>query len=55
VLTSYTKIDEKTRAALTLPKWPIEVNRASVETLSKLGAQDGIFGEATPDLGKILP
>jgi NitT/TauT family transport system substrate-binding protein len=55
VLSAYTKIDEKTRAALTLPKWPTEINRASVETLSKLGAQDGIFGEATPDLGKILP
>jgi NitT/TauT family transport system substrate-binding protein len=55
VIGTYTKIDEKARAALTLPKWPAEINRASVETLSKLGAQDGIFGEATPDLGKILP
>jgi NitT/TauT family transport system substrate-binding protein len=54
-LATYTKIDEKARASLTLPKWPTEINRASVETLSKLGAQDGIFGEATPDLGKILP
>ena len=54
-LGTYTKIDEKARAALTLPKWPIEINRASVETLSKLGAQDGIFDGATPDLAKILP
>jgi NitT/TauT family transport system substrate-binding protein len=54
-LGTYTKIDEKARQSLTLPKWPAEINRASVETLSKLGAQDGIFGEATPDLGKILP
>lgn len=55
VLGSYTKIDAKVRDTLTLPKWPTEINRASVETLAKLGAQDGIFGSATPDLSKILP
>jgi NitT/TauT family transport system substrate-binding protein len=55
VLASYTKIDAKVRDSLTLPKWPTEINRASVETLAKLGAQDGIFGSATPDLTKILP
>ena len=54
VLASYTKIDAKVRDSLTLPKWPTEINRASVETLAKLGAQDGIF-TGTPDLGKILP
>jgi len=54
VLASYTKIDPKTAQALTLPKWPAQINRASVETLSKLGAQDGIF-TGTPDLGKLLP
>ncbi len=54
ILGSYTKIDEKTRAAITLPKWPAEINRSSVETLSKLGAQDGIF-TGTPDLDKLLP
>jgi NitT/TauT family transport system substrate-binding protein len=55
ILGTYTKIDPKVRSALTLPKWPTEINKPSVETLSKLGAQDGIFGEATPDLAKILP
>jgi len=55
VLGTYTKIDPKVRESLTLPKWPTEINRASVETLAKLGAQDGIFGAATPDLSKILP
>ena len=55
ILGSYTKIDPTVREALTLPKWPTEINRSSVETLSKLGAQDGIFGGATPDLAKILP
>jgi NitT/TauT family transport system substrate-binding protein len=54
VLASYTKIDAKVRDSLTLPKWPTEINRASVETLSRLGAQDGIF-TGTPDLGKLLP
>jgi len=54
VLGSYTKIDPKTRESLTLPKWPAEINRTSVETLAKLGAQDGIF-TGTPDLGKLLP
>jgi NitT/TauT family transport system substrate-binding protein len=55
VLGSYTKIDPKVRAALTLPKLPTTINRSSVETLAKLGAQDGIFAGATPDLTKILP
>ncbi|MEV4708398.1 ABC transporter substrate-binding protein [Actinoplanes sp. NPDC049316] len=55
VLGTYTKIDPAVRASLTLPKWPTTINRASVETLAKLGAQDGIFAGATPDLSKILP
>jgi NitT/TauT family transport system substrate-binding protein len=54
VLGSYTKIDPAARESLTLPKWPTEINRASVETLVKLGAQDGIF-TGTPDLAKLLP
>ncbi|NMO51716.1 ABC transporter substrate-binding protein [Actinoplanes sp. TBRC 11911] len=55
ILGSYTKIDEKTRDSLTLPRWPTQINEASVETLAKLGQQDGIFGGATPDLSKLLP
>lgn len=54
VLTTYTKIDEKARAAMTLPKWPAEINKASVETLVKLGRQDGVF-PTDPDLSKLLP
>ncbi|MEU4563968.1 ABC transporter substrate-binding protein [Actinoplanes sp. NPDC023936] len=54
ILADYTKIDEKNRAALVLPKWPAEINTASVETLAKLGEQDGIFS-GTPDLEKLLP
>ncbi|MEU8241356.1 ABC transporter substrate-binding protein [Actinoplanes missouriensis] len=54
ILADYTKIDEKNRAALVLPKWPVEINKTSVETLAKLGEQDGIFS-GTPDLEKLLP
>ncbi|GAA0520672.1 thiamine biosynthesis protein [Paractinoplanes deccanensis] len=55
VLGTYTKIDEKTRAAMILPKWPAEINEASVQTLADLGAKDGIFDGKTPDLAKLLP
>ncbi|MDP9796689.1 NitT/TauT family transport system substrate-binding protein [Catenuloplanes nepalensis] len=55
VLSSYTKISEEVRTALILPKWPTEVNRASLATLAALGTTDGIFGDAAPDLGKLLP
>jgi NitT/TauT family transport system substrate-binding protein len=54
ILTAYTKIDDKTRAAVVLPKWPTEINKASVQTIADLGTQDGIFASA-PDLGKLLP
>jgi NitT/TauT family transport system substrate-binding protein len=54
IIGTYTKIDPSVRAKLTLPKWPAEINRASVETLAKLGAQDGVI-TGSPDLGKLLP
>ncbi|WP_430783380.1 ABC transporter substrate-binding protein [Actinoplanes sp. G11-F43] len=54
ILASYTKIDEKLRASLVLPKWPVQINEASVQTLAELGATDGIF-TGTPDLAKLLP
>ncbi|HLL65511.1 MAG TPA: ABC transporter substrate-binding protein [Micromonosporaceae bacterium] len=54
VLGSYTKIDPSIRAKLTLPTWPTEMNRASIDTLAKLGQQDGLFATA-PDLAKLLP
>lgn len=55
VLGTYTKIDPKVAAGMTLPKWPTEINRASVETLARLGTADGIFDGATPDAAKVLP
>ncbi|GGN41662.1 NitT/TauT family transport system substrate-binding protein [Actinoplanes campanulatus] len=54
VLGTYTKIDEKLRASLVLPKWPTQINEPSVQTLATLGAEDGIF-TGTPDLEKLLP
>lgn len=55
VLGTYTQIDQKTRDAMTLPVWPTEINKASVETLATLGKNDGVFGDKTPDLSKLLP
>lgn len=54
VVTTYTKIPAATLAQVTLPKWPAEPNRASIEALEKLGEQDGLF-KSTPDLDKLLP
>ena len=54
ILGTYTKIDEKLRAAVVLPKWPTQINEASVQTVADLGAKDGIFTKA-PDLEKLLP
>ncbi|MFF0038854.1 ABC transporter substrate-binding protein [Streptomyces mirabilis] len=53
-VTTYTKIPAATLAQVTLPKWPGEPNRASIEALEKLGEQDGLF-KSTPDLDKLLP
>jgi NitT/TauT family transport system substrate-binding protein len=54
VLSTYTQINEATRKNMILPKWPTEINKASLETLAKLGQGDGIFTKA-PDLAAILP
>ena len=37
VIGTYTKITPEVIAQVTLPKWPPEVNRASVQTLADLG------------------
>ncbi len=54
VVTTYTKIPAPVLAQVTLPKWPAEANRASIEALAKLGEQDGLF-KKTPDLDALLP
>lgn len=54
IVGTYTDIPEEVRAAMTLPAWPVEVNRDSIETLAELGLTDGIFEQA-PDVDALLP
>lgn len=54
VLGTYTKIPEQVRAAMTLPKWPAEVNRASLDRLASILVADGVLS-AQPDLAGLLP
>lgn len=54
IVTTYTKIPAETLERVTLPKWPAEANRASVEALRDLGERDGFFPEP-PDLDELLP
>ncbi|HEV3464562.1 MAG TPA: ABC transporter substrate-binding protein [Actinomycetota bacterium] len=54
ILTTYTQIDEAVIPDLTLPKWPAEINRESVETLASLAVQDGLVTEQ-PDVAALLP
>ncbi|MDT3726839.1 hypothetical protein ROS62_18940 [Streptomyces sp. DSM 41972] len=46
--------DDPPLQALTLPRWPEEPDRASLERLGELGYRDGLFDEA-PDLDALLP
>jgi NitT/TauT family transport system substrate-binding protein len=55
VLNSYMKIEQVVLDSMTLPNWPTKINRESVETLARLGKEDGLFGNAEPDLDKLLP
>ncbi|GHH87683.1 ABC transporter substrate-binding protein [Streptomyces capitiformicae] len=54
ILTTYTKIPSDLLDKLTLPHFPAEPDRASIERLAELGQQDGLF-EKVPDLDKLLP
>ncbi|MEU4161510.1 ABC transporter substrate-binding protein [Actinoplanes sp. NPDC026670] len=54
VLATYTKITPEVRAALVLPKWPAEINKASVDTLAGLAVTDGLL-TTKPDLTTLLP
>jgi NitT/TauT family transport system substrate-binding protein len=54
ILGTYTDISSEILAALTLPAFPAEVNRDSVERLAELGEADGIF-ENPPDVDALLP
>ncbi|MFF7170638.1 ABC transporter substrate-binding protein [Streptomyces pseudovenezuelae] len=54
IITTYTKIPASVLAQVTLPKWPAEPNKASIEALAKLGEEDGFF-KKTPDVDALLP
>ncbi|MFF7985782.1 ABC transporter substrate-binding protein [Streptomyces sp. NPDC007901] len=54
IVTTYTKTPADVLAQVTLPKWPADANRSSIEALEKLSEQDGLFKTA-PDLDKLLP
>jgi len=46
IISSYTEIDPAVVEKLTLPQWPPDVNRNSMQTLANLALQDGLL--ATP-------
>jgi NitT/TauT family transport system substrate-binding protein len=54
IIGTYTKIPAEVIAKTTLPKWPAEINRASVETLADLAVEDGTL-PAKPDINALLP
>ncbi|MGW1957295.1 ABC transporter substrate-binding protein [Streptomyces sp. NPDC001920] len=54
ILTTYTKIPPDLLGELTLPHFPAEPDRASIERLAELAEDDGLF-EETVDLDKLLP
>lgn len=54
ILGEYTEIDPAIAEARTLPAFPPEINRESVQTLSDLAVEDGLLDEA-PDLDALLP
>jgi NitT/TauT family transport system substrate-binding protein len=54
VVGTYTQISETVRLMMILPNWPSDINRASLEVLSVLGQEDGIFARP-PALDKLLP
>ena len=54
ILATYTQLTPEARAALTLSKWPADINRAGVEKLAALVVTDGLLKTA-PDLNALLP
>jgi NitT/TauT family transport system substrate-binding protein len=54
ILTTYTKIPAPLLQKLTLPRYPVEPDRPSIERLAELGERDGLFDKA-PDLDELLP
>jgi len=54
IIGTYTQIAPDVIAKLTLPKWPAEINRESVQTLADLARQDGLLAKPA-DVDALLP
>jgi NitT/TauT family transport system substrate-binding protein len=54
ILKTYTKIDPAILAKINLPKWPTEINRASIQTIADDALGDGVLKKKA-DLGTLLP
>jgi NitT/TauT family transport system substrate-binding protein len=53
ILATYTKIPAEVIAKMTLPKFPADVNRESIQTLADLAQQDGLV-KNKPDVDALL-
>jgi NitT/TauT family transport system substrate-binding protein len=54
IIGTYTEIAPDVIAKVTLPKWPAEVNRDSVQTLADLALEDGLLDKKA-DVDSLLP
>lgn len=54
IIGSYTEIAPDVITKVTLPKWPADVNKESVQTLADLALEDGLLSEAA-DVDALLP
>lgn len=54
ILGTYTQITEEVRKALTLPKWPTEIDKDAVNKLADLSVEYGLL-KSKPDVDSLLP
>jgi NitT/TauT family transport system substrate-binding protein len=54
IIGTYTEIAPEVIEKVTLPKWPPDVNRDSVQTMADLALEDGLLTEE-PDVNALLP
>ncbi|GAA3189867.1 ABC transporter substrate-binding protein [Dactylosporangium siamense] len=54
IIGTYTQIAADVTTKITLPAWPAEINKASVQTLTDLAVQDKLL-EKAPALDELLP
>jgi NitT/TauT family transport system substrate-binding protein len=54
IIGTYTQISPEVIAQLTLPKWPAEVNRDSLQTMADLAVEDGLLAKPA-DVAALFP